>query len=78
MYTWERAVQSAISETHTSKLHGAILDAEALIFTRGIELSSDFRRHDAAIERDAMKLASEKLSHLKTTILDWPSPDFVR
>ncbi len=78
MYTWERAVQLAISETQTTKLHGAILDAEALLFTRGIELSSDTHKHAAAVERAAMELASEKLLHLKATMLHWPSPDFVR
>ncbi len=78
MYTWERAVQLAISETQSTKLHGAILDAEALIFTRGIELSSESRKHSVAVERAAMEIASEKLSNLKATMMKWPSPDFVR
>jgi hypothetical protein len=77
MYTWEPAVQLAICETQTTKLHEAILDAEALIFTRGIELASDTRRHYAVVERAAMELATKKLMHLRTTMLHWPSPDFV-
>jgi hypothetical protein len=75
MYKWEHAVQMAISETQTTKLHGCILDAEELIFTRTIELSSDSRRHDAAIERAAMEIASEKLAGLKRTMLGWPAAD---
>jgi hypothetical protein len=72
MYTWERAVQLAISETHTTKLHACILDAEELLFTRTVELSSDTRRHYAAVERAAIELAGKKLAHLKSTVLGGP------
>jgi|HubBroStandDraft_5_1064220.scaffolds.fasta_scaffold3748827_1 hypothetical protein len=75
MYKWEHAFQLAISETHTTKLHACILDAEELIFTRTIELSSDSRRHDAAIERAAMEHAGEKLAQLKRTMLGWPATE---
>jgi hypothetical protein len=75
MYTWERAVHLAISETHTTKLHACILDAEELLFTRSVELSSDTRRHYAAIERAAIELAGKKLAHLKATVLGWPVAD---
>jgi len=75
MYKWEHAFQLAISETHTTKLHACILDAEELIFTRTIEISSDSRRHDAAIERAAMELATEKLAQLKRTMLGWPAEE---
>lgn len=74
MYVWERAVQLAITETHTTNLHACIMDAEALLFTRSLELDGQGRKHDAAVERAAIEYATERLLKLKSAMPGWPAP----
>ena len=70
--SWTAAYERASNETDVTQVHVRVLEAEATLMERSLDLSQGDRSLDDIAELEAMRVATNGLLKIKVEKLGWP------